>query len=132
MDAPLGRLSPPAHALPAPQVVHTAGLGDGTQLCMLLVTVQSGKAVVAQAKDQGFASIANHISFQRGERIGHGQTWNESLSREARRGTRSGTCSKGTAMQDEGLDLDAAFRLSIGTDPLVLGDMCDFAWSTRS
>jgi len=66
LDAPLGRLSPPAHALPAPQVVHTAGLGDGTQLCMLLVTVQSGKAVVALIKDQGFASIANHTSFQKG------------------------------------------------------------------
>jgi len=129
LGAPLGRLSPPAHALPALQVVHPAGLGDGTRLCMLLVTVQHVKAVIAQIKDQEYASIANYISIQKGKHIGHGHTWNESLSREARRGTTSGTCSKGTAMQDEGLDLDAAFRLGIGTDPLVPGDMCDCDWA---
>jgi len=32
-------------------------------------------------------------------------------------------------MQVEGLDLDAAFRLGIGTDPLVPDDMCDFVWT---
>jgi len=70
LDAPLGRLSPPAHALPALQVVHAAGLGDGTRLCMLLVTVQPVKAVIAQIKDQVYASIANYISVAKGKTHG--------------------------------------------------------------
>ena len=96
---------------------------------MLLVAVPPVKAVVAQLKDQVYESIANYISIAKVKHTGHGHTQDESISKVARRGTRLGTCSKGTAMQDEGLDLDAAFRLGIGTDPLVPGDMCDFAWA---
>jgi len=122
LDAPLGL----EHTLPALQVARTAGLGDGAQLCMLLVTVQPVKAVVAQMKDQVYVSITDYISIAKGKLIGHGHTWNESHHREARRGTRSEICGKDTAKQDEGLDLGTAFRLGIGTDPLVPGDMCNF------
>jgi len=96
---------------------------------MLLVTVPPVKVVVAQIKDQVYACIANYISIAKDKHTGHGHTSNESLSREARRGVRSGTCCKGPAMQGEGLDPDAAFRLGTGIDPLVPGDMCDLAWT---
>ena len=96
---------------------------------VLPITVQSVQAVVAQMKDQEYASIANYISIAKDKHIGHGHTWNEFLSREARRGTRSGTRGRGAAKQDEELDLDAAFTLDIGSDPLVPGGMCNFMWA---
>jgi len=121
LDAPLGL----EHTLPALRVARTAGLGDGAQLSMLLVAVQPVKAVVAQMKDQVYVSITDYISSAKGKLIGHGHTWNESHYREARRDTRSEICGKDTAKQDEGLDLGTAFRLGIGADLLVPGDMCN-------
>jgi len=78
---------------------------------------------------QEYASIANYISMTKGKHLGHGRTWNEFLSREARRGTRSGTRGRSAAEQDEELDLDVAFSLVIGSDPLVRDGVCNFLWA---
>jgi len=67
-----------------------------------------------------------YISMAKDMHISLGHTLNEFLSREARRGTRSGTRGRGAAKQDGGPDLDAAFRLDIGSDPLVPGGMYNF------
>jgi len=78
---------------------------------------------------QEYASITNHILIEKDEHVGHGHTWNGFLSREARRGARSGTRGRGAARQDEEPDLDATFSLDIGSGPLVPGGMCSFTWA---
>ena len=92
----------------------------GAKVPVLPITVQSV---------QEYASIANYISMAKDKHIGHGHTWNEFLSREARRGTRSGTRGRSAAKQDEELDLDVAFSLVIGSDPLVRDGECNFLWA---
>ena len=98
----------------------------GANAPVLPTTVQSVQAVDAQMKDQEYASIANYISMAKDMHISLGHTLDEFLSGEARRGTRSGTRGRGAAKQDGGPDLDAAFRLDIGSDPLVPGGMYNF------
>jgi len=101
----------------------------GANVPVLPIAVQSVQAAVAQIKDQVYASIADYISMAKDKHIGHGHTWNDSLSREARRGTRSRTRGRGGAMLDEELDLDAAFSFDIGSDPIVPGGLCNFTWA---
>jgi len=73
--------------------------------------------------------IANYISIAKDKHIGHRHTWNKFLPREARRGTRSRTCGRGAAKQDDELDLGAAFSWDTGSDPIVPGGMCNFMWA---
>jgi len=92
----------------------------GAKVPVLPITVQSV---------QEYASIANYISMAKDKHSGHGRTWNEFLSREARRGARSGTRGRSAAKQGNEPDLDATFSLDIDSNPLVPGGMCKFIWA---
>jgi len=97
----------------------------GEQADPLPITVGSLKAVVAQLKDQKYASIGNMISVAKDRHVGAQYSWSEFLVREARRGTRTGTRGKGAPHQDDEFDLDSAFALGLGEEPLCPGGPCN-------
>ena len=90
----------------------------------LPITVESIRAVVAQLKDQQYASVANFISAAKDHHLAQRYEWDDFLSREAKRATRTGTRGKGGAKQDDELDIDQAFNLHLSDAPLVQDGPC--------
>ena len=103
---------------------HVRWFGDSTPV--LPVTTDSIKAVVSQLKRQGYLSVGNLIGAAKDKHLDAKFPWNEFLLREARRATRTGVRGRGSARQDEEIDVDAAFSLHLGDDPLVPRGPCGF------
>jgi len=97
----------------------------GEQADHLPITVGSLRDVVAQLKDQKYASIGNMISVAKDRHVGAQYSWSEFLVREARRGSRTGTRGKGAPHQVDEFDLDSAFVLGLGEEPLCPGGPCN-------
>jgi len=98
----------------------------GAESSPLPVTVGSIKAIVSQLKDQKYTSIGNLISVAKDRHLDARFPWDEFLTREVRRATRSGTRGRGAAKQDDEIDIDAAFALDLGEEPLTLGGPANF------
>jgi hypothetical protein len=106
------------------QFYHVRWFGDAVPV--LPVTTDSIKAVVSQLKRQGYLSVGNLIGAAKDKHLDAKFSWNEFLLREAKRATRSGVRGRGSARQDEELDVDAAFSLHLSDDPVVPRGPCGF------
>ena len=91
----------------------------GLSTPVLPLTVDIIIAVVSQLKKQQYASIANIISIAKDKHLEARYPWTEFLTREVKRATRSGNRGRGARKQDDEIDIDAAFALNIGDEPLV-------------